>query len=214
MKRKSILLLLAILITVSFTACSEETSVSGEESIESEVSETLSSEEEIGYETAFPSTELFQFTVKIDDNLYMLPAMQTAFSKNGWAVSEVSASVVKASYQADAVLSKGETAFDIKVVNPTKEDLPFQKCPIGRISYDFSGDAQISIADEFSLNDATKKTVIEKFGEPETTETHSDFTEITYGSRSTSGNYARYLFRFDKNGKITYFNIVNYYMPK
>ena len=213
MKRKFILLFLSILVSLSISSCDDVADESGVISNGSEISASTVSEALIGYESAEPSAELFDFSIKIDGADYMLPTVQTAFTQNGWSVSEKSETVVKASFKSDAVLSKGDTAFEIQVINPTKAELPFEECPIGRISYDFSGNAEIYIADGFSLNDATKKKIVEKYGEPEGTETHSDFSEITYGSRKTSGHYARYLFRFDKSGKIIYFSIVNHYMP-
>lgn len=213
MKKRLLLFLLALLALNVFTACEEESSQGAELSNEAE-SSVLTSEAEIGYESAELSAELFQFSLKIDGVAYKLPAFQSAFEAKGWSVSKQSAEKVKASYKADAVLSNGDTSFDIQVINPTKAELSFKECPIGRISYDFSGKAEIYIADEFLLNGTTKKAITEKYGEPETTEKHSDFSEITYGSRKTSGNYAKYLFRFDKSGNLIYFSIVNHYMPK
>lgn len=213
MKRKFILLFLSILVSLSISSCDDVADESGVISSGSEISASTESEAPIGYESAEPSTELFDFSIQIDGADYMLPTVQTAFTQNGWSVSEKSETVVKASFKSDAVLSKGDTSFEIQVINPTKAELPFEECPIGRISYDFSGNAEIYIADGFLLNGTTKKKIIEKYGEPEGTETHSDFSEITYGSRKTSGHYARYLFRFDKSGKIIYFSIVNHYMP-
>ncbi len=213
MKRSFILFLLSVIIAVSLASCLEEGSESGDISDESAASNTASSEDAIGNESAYLSVELFQFSLKINGVVYKLPAMQTALTTNGWSITEKSAETVKSSFKADGVLSNGETSFDVQVINPTKEEMSFAECPIGRISYDFSGTAEIYIADSFLLNEATQKSIIEKYGEPETTEKHSDFSEITYGSRKTAGNYAKYLFRFDKSGKIIYFSVVNHYMP-
>ena len=213
MKRKFILLFLSILVSFSISSCDDMTGESGAISEESEISAKDESESAVGYESAELSAELFDFSVKIDGVDYKLPAMQTAFTKNGWNISPNTESVVKASFKADATLSKGDVIFDVQVINSTKAELTFEECPIGKISYDFSGNAEIYIADGFLLNGASKTSIVEKYGEPETTETHNDFSEIIYGSRKTSGNYAKYLFRFDKNGKIIYFSITNFYMP-
>jgi hypothetical protein len=213
MKKRILLLILALCSLALFVSCSDTENGSEDASSQGEESNNVTSEEAIGNVDASISAELFQFTVKIDDVVYMLPAMQSAFASSGWSISEKSTETVKASFKADATLSKGDTVFDIQVINPTKAPLSFDECPVGRIAYDFSGSAEIYIADDFKLNSTTKKALTEKFGEPETTEKHSDFSEITYGSRKTSGNYANYLFRFDKNGKIIYFSMVNHYMP-
>ena len=213
MKKNFILFLLSVIVLISLSSCGEAATESGEVSDQKEISTAIPSEDAIGNESAYLSVELFQFSTKINGVVYKLPAMQTAFTTNGWSITEKSTETVKASFKADGVLSKEETSFDIQVINPTKEELPFEKCPIGRISYDFSGAAEIYIADSFLLNEATKTSITEKYGEPETTENHSDFSEITYGSRKTAGNYAKYLFRFDKSGKIIYFSVVNHYMP-
>ncbi len=213
MKKRILLLLLALCSLTLFVSCGDTADGSEEASVQGEESSTVTSEEAIGNVDASISDELFQFTVKIDDVVYMLPSMQSAFTSSGWNVSEKSTETVKAGFKADAILSKGDTAFAIQVINPTKAPLSFDECPVGRIAYDFSGSAEIYIADDFQLNNTTKKALTEKFGEPETTEKHSDFSEITYGSRKTSGNYAKYLFRFDKIGKIVYFSMVNHYMP-
>lgn len=212
--KKRLLLLLLISFTL-LTACGGDdgASESGALSDSDEISKSTISEDSIGYTEAQLSDELFQFSMKINGVSYKLPAMQSFFTSNGWSIAEPSLQSLKSSFIAKATLSDGKTTFDIQVVNPTNEEKSFDDCPIGRLSYDFSGEAEISIAGDFSLNDATKKSLVEKFGEPESEETHSDFSEIIYGSRKTSGNYASYLFRFNKSGKITYFSIVNQYMP-
>jgi hypothetical protein len=214
MLKKIYLFVLSACLILSLSACGDESNGTESENVseESEAS-SVTSESVIGNESAYLSAELFQFSIKIDNATYKLPAMQTAFTSNGWAVSENESETVLSLYKSDAILTKGDTSFKVQVINPTKSTLSFSECPIGRLTYDFSGTAEIYIADDFLLNDSTKSAIIEKYGEPETTETHSDFSEITYGSRKTSGNYASYLFRFDKKGKITYFSIVNHYMP-
>ncbi len=213
--KKRLLLLLLISFTL-LTACGGDDggNESGALSESDETSRSTISEDSIGYTEAQLSDELFQFSMKINGVSYKLPAMQSLFTSNGWSIAEPSLTSLKSSFIANATLSDGKTTFYIQVVNPTTEEKSFDDCPIGRLSYDFKGTAEISIADGFSLNSATKKAILEKFGVPDITETHSDFSEITYGNRKTSGNYASYLFRFDKNGKIIYFSVVKHYMPE
>ena len=213
MIKKIILLLLSFCI-ICLASCGADENVSEDVSDKSEVSKSNVSEDAFGYESGYLSVDLFQFSIQIDEDVFMLPALQNAFTSKGWSVSGNENQTLKAGYIENAVLSKGETSFDIQVINPSKKELSFSECPIGRISYDFSGTVQIYLADNLLLNTATKTAIIEKYGEPEKAETHSDFSEITYGSRKTTGNYAKYLFRFDKSGKIIYFSIVNHYMPQ
>lgn len=216
-KRFLFLLTFLSIFCLLLTSCggdgnqSEEISGLSEDANESK---SEASEDSIGYENAEMSAELFDFTLKIDGTVYKLPIIQKSLISNGFAVTQKGSENVKPSFVADGVVSKGETTLSVQVINPTKDDLAFENCPVGRISYDFSGTAEIFIADNFPLKGATKNAIMEKFGDPEQTETHSDFSEITYGSRKTAGNYAKYLFRFDKNGNIVYFSIVNHYMPK
>ena len=211
---KRIILLLLLFCVICLASCGADESVSEDVSAGSEESKVTTSEDALGHESAYLSVDLFQFSIQIDEEVYKLPMLQNSFISDGWSISENDVQTLKAGYIESATLSKGETTFDIQVINPTKKELSFAECPVGRLSYDFSGTAQIYIADNFLLNDATKASITEKYGEPETTETHSDFSEITYGSRKTTGNYAKYLFRFDKSGKIIYFSIVNHYMPR
>ncbi len=213
MKKRIFILFLSLISILSLASCSGNGDESGETTDIDDSSEVVLSEEAIGNKNAVLSDELLQFTVKIDNVVYKLPAMQSAFTTKGWNISEAGTTMINPSFTTSAILTNGKTTFDIQVINPTKENLSFEECPIGRLSYDFSGEAEILLADNFLLNEATKESIIEKYGDPESTEAHSDFSEIIYGSRKTSGNYASYLFRFDKSGKITYFSIVNHYMP-
>ncbi len=211
MTKKFILLALSLLLCVSTASCSDEDNESSTSSGKSN-SSTVISEDVIGYESGYLSVELFNFTAKIDGVDYILPALQTAFTKNGWDISGNENSTVKASFKEDAVMSKGNNVFNIQVINPTKNALPFEECPVGRISYDFSGDAEIYIADSFLLNEATIDSVKEKYGEGATEENLKTRSTLTYGGKSETGNYAEYLFEFDEDGKITNFSMVNFYI--
>ncbi len=225
MTKKLLLIILSAFLCLSLFGCSDE----GEEVIsdESSISRVVSSAP-IGYENAYLSVDIFQFSVKIDGVAYKLPSLQSAFKKNGWKITE-GETTVKALFTDDAVLSKNGVRFDIKVVNPTKNDLPFDECPIGRISFDFTNGFnapesdggstentpfEIYLADNFLLNGATKTEIIEKYGEPDSSENYGDYSVITYGSKKTTGNYATYFFRFNKKGKIESFNMSNYYIPQ
>ena len=177
-------------------------------------SESASSEDIIGYNQAYLSVELFRFSIKIDGKDYKLPALQEAFINNGFTISGSSADTIKPSYIENAVLSNETTSFEIQLINPTQKELPFGECPVGRLSYDFSGEAEIYIADSVLLNEVTQSMLADKYGEADNVEKYNDFTLVTYGSKSKTGNYAQYLFKFNKNGKIVYFDMVNHYIPK
>jgi hypothetical protein len=226
MTKKLLLIILSVFLSLSLFGCSDE---EGEEVIsdESGVSKVVS-EAPIGYENAYLSVDMFRFSIKIDGVAYKLPSLQSAFKKNGWEITG-GETTVKSRFTEDAVLSKNGVHFDIVVVNPTINDLPFEECPIGRLSFDFESgfDApesdtastentpfEIYLADNFLLNGATKTEIIEKYGEPTSSENYGDYSVITYGSKKTTGNYATYFFRFNKKGKIESFNMSNYYIPE
>ena len=226
MTKKLLLIILSVFLSLSLFGCSGE-EVEEIVSDESGVSKVVS-DDPIGYENAYLSVDMFRFSVKIDGVAYKLPALQSAFKKNGWEITS-GETTVKSRFTEDAVLSKNGVHFDIVVVNPTKNDLPFEECPIGRLSFDFESgfDApesdtvstentpfEIYLADNFLLNGATKTEIIEKYGEPNSSENYGDYSVITYGSKKTTGNYATYFFRFNKKGKIESFNMSNYYIPE
>ena len=228
MTKKLLLIILSVFLSLSLFGCSDE---EGEEIVsdESGVSKVVS-DDPIGYENAYLSVDMFRFSIKIDGVAYKLPALQSAFKKNGWEITS-GETTVKSRFTEDAVLSKNGVHFDIVVVNPTKNDLPFEKCPIGRLSFESGFNAstesaepeisnadespfEIYLADNFLLNGATKTAIIEKYGEPTSSENYGDYSVITYGSKKTTGNYATYFFRFNKKGKIESFNMSNYYIPE
>ncbi len=226
MTKKLLLIILSSFLCLSLFGCSDdgaETEISDESAVSRVVSD-----DPIGYSYAYLSVDLFRFSIKIDGSVYKLPALQSAFKNNGWEING-NGTTVKSLFTEDAVLSKDGVHFDVKVVNPTENDLPFEECPIGRLSFNFKSgfdapeedtasteDApfEIYLADNFLLNDATKTEITEKYGEPDSSENYGDYSVITYGSKKTTGNYATYFFRFDKKGKIESFNISNYYIPE
>lgn len=115
------------------------------------------------------SNNLFDFTFKLDDTVYALPTDIKTFLGNGWVFDEffddfeipVNSEHLKRSY-----LLNGENRIDVEVYNYSGNQELFYNCPVGSISYDFSGSLNIYLADNFLLNGKTAEDVLQKFGEP------------------------------------------------
>ena len=52
-------------------------------------------------------------------------------------------------------LEKGDDWFSVEIFNYSGADKLVKDCPIGRITYDFSGDLKIYLAEDYLLNDKT-----------------------------------------------------------
>jgi hypothetical protein len=151
----------------------------------------------------------------IDDLSLKIPQDISLFTDNGWNFPDnfkdldttISNGNLKSTY-----LEKGDNWFLVEIFNYSGDDKTVKDCPIGRITYDFSGDMQIYIAGDYLLNDKTLDAFIKDFGEPMSQADYSTYTEIIYDKNEQEGIYDRYTLRFDKETKIiNSFDVVNFY---
>jgi len=189
MKRIIAFLLLMCVMLISFTGCSAQSNYSKD--------------------------DLFTFEFRFDDLSIKIPQNISSFTDDGWYFPEqfkdletsMSNGNLKSTY-----LSKGNNWFLVEIFNYSGEDRLVKDCPIGRITYDFSGDLKVYLADDYLLNDKSLDKFIKDFGEPMSQADYSTYTEIIYDKNEAEGLYDRYTFRFDKESKtINSFDVVNFY---
>ena len=163
----------------------------------------------------YTKDDLFTFEFKIDDLSVKIPQDISLFTDNGWTFdakfkdleTTISNGNLKSTY-----LEKGDNWFLVEIFNYSGNDMTVKDCPIGRITYDFSGDMKIYLAGDYLLNDKTLDTFIKDFGKPMSQADYSTYTEIIYDKNEQEGIYDRYTLRFDKDTKvINSFDVVNFY---
>lgn len=163
----------------------------------------------------YTKDDLFTFEFKLDDLSVKIPQGISDFTDDGWQFPDnfkdldttISNGSLKSTY-----LSKGDNWFLVEIFNNSGNDMTVKDCPIGRLTYDFSGDLKIYIAGDYLLNDKTLDDVIKDFGTPMSQADYSTYTEIIYDKNEQEGIYDRYTLRFDKETKIiNSFDVVNFY---
>lgn len=166
-------------------------------------------------QTSYTKDDLFNFEFKLDELSVKIPQEISVLTADGWEFpdnfkdldSTLNNGSLKSTY-----LEKGDNWFMVEIFNYSGEDKTVKDCPIGRITYDFSGDLKIYLANDYLLNDKTLDTFIKNFGEPMSTKDYSTYTEIIYDKNEDEGIYDRITLRFDKNTKIiNSFDVVNFY---
>ncbi len=163
----------------------------------------------------YSKDDLFTFEFKLDDLSVKIPQNISAFTDDGWEFANnfkdlettISNGNLKSTY-----LEKGDNWFLVEIFNYTGADKTVKDCPIGRVTYDFSGDLKIYLAGDYLLNDKTLDAFIKDFGKPMSQADYSTYTEIIYDKNEQEGIYDRYTLRFDKETKvINSFDVVNFY---
>ncbi len=151
------------------------------------------------------SDNLYDFTFKFDSETYTLPESISAFTDNGWSFPEnfkdfdynLTYGNLKSTY-----LSKEDNWFNIEIFNYEKQDKALKDCPIGRVTYDFSGDIKVTTAGGYELNGKTLSDVKNKYGDPLSEKKYGNYIEIIYDKNPDESIYDRYTFRFDLTDKI------------
>ncbi len=165
--------------------------------------------------TVAPPDDFFDFEFTINGVTYSIPENIKSFIDNGWSFPEnfdKYDDIIKSGGLKSTYLSQGENWFSIEIFNSSEAELALKDCPIGRLTYDFSGDLKICTAGDFLLNDKTLDDVISQYGEPLSQADYGGYTEIIYDKDESTGIYDRYTFRFDKETSvIEYFDIINFY---
>ena len=158
---------------------------------------------------------LYEFTFKFDSETYTLPENISTFTDNGWSFPDdfkdfdytLTYGNLKSTY-----LSKGDDWFNIEIFNYEKQDKAVKDCPIGRITYDFSGDIKVTTAGGYELNGKTLDDIKDKYGDPFSEKKYGNYIEVIYDKNPGKSTYDRYTFRFDLSDKtieyidIYYFN--------
>ena len=189
MKTKLLLICLLCVIFLTFTGCSEQSSYSKD--------------------------DLFTFEFKFDELLIKVPQDINTFITDGWTFPEkfydlettMSNGNLKSTY-----LEKGDNWFLVEIFNNSGSDKAVKECPIGRITYDFSGDLKVYLAGDYLLNDKTLSEFIKTFGDPMSQADYSTYIEIIYDKNEAEGIYDRITLRFDKQTNvINSFDVVYFY---
>lgn len=150
------------------------------------------------------SKDLFDFTIKLDDIVYAIPMDIKTLLGNGWTFDEYFddfESPVNSEYLERSYLLNGDNRIDIAVYNYSGNQEQFCNCPLGSISYDFSGSLDVYLADDFHLNGKTAEEVLEKFGEPYMM-SENVWCEIIYQAKDTYGIYNRYTLKFNSETRV------------
>lgn len=191
-----------------------ENDVSDEQDVETEVEKKPTENNGDGANSEESNVGLFDFEFQINGVGYKLPQSIDKFTQNGWAFPDNFTSYndpIQAKGLKETYLENGENWFAIEVFNNTDNIKEFKDCPIGRVTYDFSGDIEIVLSGDFKLNGKTLDDVKSRYGEPFSQKDYSTYTEIIYDKDPSKGTYDRYVLRFDletksiKNFDVTYF---------
>lgn len=166
------------------------------------------------YDTGIVLSEnLMDFTIKIDGAIYKIPMELSAFQKNGWALPSGfdTEKEIASDHFESATIEKGSSKLNVELINKSLDVQKASSCPIGRITYDFSGDIDIYLAGNTLLNSLSQSEMIEKFGQPTSSEEYGEYVEMVYEKPNTSSIYERYTFQFDiASGKLLQMNVVNF----
>lgn len=197
--KKVIALLLAMLILVSFAACSNDKNSDKQTGGESQTN-------------ANTSKEIYDFKIELYGDVYTLPADLNEFKENGWTYANnenPESKEVRANGYATCDVLKDGKRITLTVVNLGTSAKTFAECKVGSIDCTFSApnDITFNLANKLS---ATKETTVEdvtnKFGEPSKNIESESGTTVRY-ERAT---YVYYLFTFNADGKLTYVDIRNW----
>lgn len=196
--RKVITLLLAVLVLLSFAACSKD----------KDPGETNGGNNQDSVNT---SSEIYDFKVNIFGDMYSMPCELSAFKDNGWEYKDnknPELDEVNGNRHAYSdVVKKGKT-ITLIVFNPDAETKQFADCKVGSLYCEFSSenDLTLNLANKLSVNkDTTVEDVTKKFGEPTKTLNDENGTTLRY----QKDVYAFYIFEFDAEGQLTSIDIRN-----
>lgn len=157
---------------------------------------------------------LFDFSFAFDGITVTLPEKINTFTDNGYTFAEKFNKLdktVRVGNLESTYLEKGENWFNVEIVNNTDTDLVLTDCVIGRFTYDFSGNAKITLSDGFELSGKTLDDFIKRYGEPYSQKDYPMYTEIIYDKNPDESVYDRYTFRFDLDTKtINYVDAINF----
>ena len=157
---------------------------------------------------------LYDFTFKLDNQTYTLPESISAFTDNGWSFPEDYNDfdyIVKYGNLKSTYLSKGDNWFNIEIFNYEKQDKPLKDCPIGRVTYDFSGEVKVTTAGGYELNNKTLNEIKNKYGEPFLEAKYGNYIEVIYDKDPEKSTYDRYTFRFDLSNEVIEYIDINYF---
>lgn len=197
--RKVITLLLAVLILLSFAACSKDKSTD----------ETNGGNNQGGVNTF---SEIYEFTVNLFGDTYTLPANLNDFKNNGWTYvnnENPEEKDVKANGYATCDVLKDGKRITLTVINLGTSTKKFVDCKVGSIDCTFSAanDMSFNLAKKLT---ATKETTADdvtgKFGEATKTIDGDSGTTLRYEKET----YVYYVFTFNTEGKLTYVDMRNW----
>lgn len=208
---KKIAILAALTLCLCLTACGKKENKKALDLSSVNNDSSAASVYDTGIEM---SDDIYDFTFRIDDNAYELPISIEAFTKTGWKFKEYFDDYEKgidSDHIESFYLTKGKNELSFQVFNMTGVQKKFKDCPIGRVEYEFNGDIQFYIANDFLLNDKKLSEIKEKFGTPNFNEDYGNKIQICYEKENADSIYERYTMEFDgETEKISRINIVNF----
>ncbi len=212
--KRSILIFITVFLCCGIMACGNEKKSGSIPSADAS-STTKPTGDNLNYETGVVlSDKLDDFTFQIDNVVYQLPITQEAFVGNGWSFYDYFDDFdkpINSEHYESVYLYKGENEICVNVINKSGDQKKFTECPVGRVSYDFSGNIQFFLAGNFLLNDKTLDEVIAQYGTPTAQDEYTEYIEISYQKTDAEWIYERYTLRFDtQTKKIKDINIVNF----
>ena len=197
--RKVITLLMAVLVLLSFAACSKDKGPG----------ETNGGNNQDSVNT---SSEIYEFKINLFGDTYTLPAELEEFKNNGWTYANndnpESKDVNANGYATCDVLKDGKR-ITLTVINLGTNTKKFGDCKVGSIDCTFSSanDMTFNLANKLNATkDTTVDDVIGKFGEATKTINGDSGTTLRYEKET----YVYYVFTFNTEGKLTYVDIRNW----
>ena len=196
--RKVITLLLAVIVLLSFAACSKDKGPG----------ETNGGNNQDSVNT---SSEIYDFKVNIFGDMYSLPCELNVFKDNGWEYKDnknPELDEVNGNRHAYSDVVKEGKTITITVFNSDAEVKQFADCKVGSLYCEFSSenDLTLNLANKLSASkDTTVEDVTKKFGEPIKTLNDESGTTLRY----QKDTYVYYIFTFDAEGLLTSIDMRN-----
>ena len=162
------------------------------------------------------SNNIYDYNLEFLGSRYSLPMSVSDFRSTGWVFDtffDIHKEVLEAGKTLSYSVIKNQERISVRVINNTNDKLFVSESDIGELTFSFSNlvyynDYSVTLAKSLEINNTTKyDEVIKKWGEATYFSSNSNGTVLKY----EKSNNSFYFFNFDKNGRILYFIIRNWY---
>lgn len=211
--KRALSLLIVCIMCLCCVACGDDTSnTDGSTNNTNDAANDNKTEIAETYKGVKMSNEIYDFTIKIDDTVYRVPAQLSDFLNSGWKYAydnPEEEDVYGENIDSDA-FENGNGQLRFTVINPSGNTKKFKNCKIGGLDYSFSewNNCNIELAKGLVL-DKTKTTsqdVIDKWGEPTENRTSEYGTTLNYIKKEN----VMYSIYFDETGKLVSLDVENW----